>query len=133
MTNEQEQLTQDEKIKFIKAILQNDEVSTDTELINHFMKELNITKEEASFYLSQRNDALNNIDFDLELKQIQEKGINNNREVRNKDKKVCWLCGSKNLMTSKEEGIYFCMNCKTKNDFNNETKQTAEELLRSLE
>ena len=61
------QTNETEKTTYIKSILQNDEVSTDKELINLFMGELNITEKEAVFYVSQRDKALNIIEFDLSL------------------------------------------------------------------
>ncbi|MFH7836321.1 MAG: hypothetical protein QXL51_06970 [Candidatus Aenigmatarchaeota archaeon] len=53
------------KQKWIAATLSNDETSTDEELINYFMREGEMSKEEASFYVKQRNRFLQ--DFTAEL------------------------------------------------------------------
>ncbi|MEM5783374.1 MAG: hypothetical protein QXX01_03380 [Candidatus Aenigmatarchaeota archaeon] len=53
------------KQKWIAATLSNDETSTDEELVNYFMREGEMSKEEASFYVKQRNRFLQ--DFTAEL------------------------------------------------------------------
>ena len=53
------------KQTWIKATLQNDESSTDEEMIGYFIGEESMSKEEAEFYVNQREEALNSISFDL--------------------------------------------------------------------
>ena len=55
-------------IKYINAILLNDESSTDDELINLFMGELKINKELSKKIVSYRNNAL--IDFKFNIKSF---------------------------------------------------------------
>lgn len=45
-------------LNWVEATLLNDENSSDDDMHDHFMKEGCMTKEEADFYISQRNDAL---------------------------------------------------------------------------
>lgn len=47
-----------EDIRWIQAVLVNDENSTDEELKEYFMTEGNMSKEEAKHYVKQRDDAL---------------------------------------------------------------------------
>ena len=56
----------DKDIKWIKAVLQNDENSTDDELKQYF-KENGLTDLEIIKILNQRERALNNIEFELYL------------------------------------------------------------------
>ena len=61
----QQQLTQ-EDWTFINAVMSNDEVSTDEELIAHFKKELDIRGKLAGEIVSFRDKALNELDFSIE-------------------------------------------------------------------
>ena len=57
--------TEQESLNWISATLLNDEFSTDKEMINYFI-ENGLSKEEAVFYVNQRNNALNNpLSFEL--------------------------------------------------------------------
>ena len=59
----------EETIKWIKATLLNDEVSTDEELEYYFVKE-GLTEREAEFYVKQRDRALlNDLEFELEVQK----------------------------------------------------------------
>ena len=51
--------------KWISATLQNDENSSDKEMISYFMKEGKMPKKEAEFYVEQREKAMNDIDYEL--------------------------------------------------------------------
>ena len=56
--------------KWVKAILVNDEGSTDEELKEHFIKEGKLTRDEADFYINQRNAALKDpLNFKLTIYQ----------------------------------------------------------------
>lgn len=44
--------------EYIETILSNDEVSTDEELINLFMRELKITKEKSIYLVSKRKNYI---------------------------------------------------------------------------
>ena len=55
---------EDKDIKWIKAVLQNDENSTTEELITYFAKN-GLTPLEIAKVLNQRKEALNNIKFKL--------------------------------------------------------------------
>ena len=46
------------RLRWIEAILVNDEASTDSELIQGFMKEGRLSRKEAIFYVKQRGKAL---------------------------------------------------------------------------
>jgi hypothetical protein len=46
------------KIEAIKQILANDEASTDAELVEHFMTEFQMSREEALAWVAKRNDYL---------------------------------------------------------------------------
>lgn len=52
-------MDQNQVEQFIDAILCNDEVSTDEELVEHFMQELNIQKDEAEKIVAKRDEKLN--------------------------------------------------------------------------
>jgi len=53
-------------INFINSCLVNDEYSTDEEMENHFIKELNISKDLAEEIISHRQEALlNELNFDI--------------------------------------------------------------------
>jgi hypothetical protein len=70
MNTEQLTQTEEQKLKWISAILLNDENSTDKEMKEYFIKE-GLTEKEADFYLSQRNDALLNcLDFELKVYEM---------------------------------------------------------------
>jgi polyhydroxyalkanoate synthesis regulator phasin len=45
-------------LEWINAILHNDEVSTDQELVEHFVKEGNLTEDEAKRFVAQRDKCL---------------------------------------------------------------------------
>ena len=55
-----------EDFTFINAVMCNDEVSPNEELISHFQKELAISKRLAVKIVSFRGKALNELDFDIE-------------------------------------------------------------------
>ena len=104
------QTNETEKTTYIKSILQNDEVSTDKELINLFMGELNITEKEAVFYVSQRDKALNIIEFDLKpfvTNETQTEKITQEEQV----KMIC-KCGHNKLYHEKNGCIGMMCNCK---------------------
>lgn len=46
------------RMQWIEATLLNDETATDEEMTEYFMKEGQCSKEEAEFYVAQRNNAL---------------------------------------------------------------------------
>lgn len=50
--------TSQDKLRWINTTLANDEVSTDEELIQHFMKEGKMDREEAAYYVSKRSEVL---------------------------------------------------------------------------
>lgn len=50
--------------KWIKATLSNDEYSTDEEMVEYFMTEGKLTKEEAQKWVAQRSFYMNNIVMD---------------------------------------------------------------------
>lgn len=50
-----------ETVSWIKDILSNDEVSTDDDLITHFMEEGRVPLDEAKLWVSRRAFYLNNI------------------------------------------------------------------------
>ena len=56
----------EELLKWVNAILHNDEASTDKELIEHFTKN-GLTQQEAQKVVSQRNQCLNDNSYEVEL------------------------------------------------------------------
>jgi len=72
--------------KWIEATLVNDESSNDNELINYFIKEGNMGKEEAEFYVNQRNNALkNSLNFKLKKYDSDGDGVPNKFDCRPND------------------------------------------------
>ena len=63
-TQKQTKLNEDD-LKYINAILLNDENSTDNELIKLFCDELKINQDLSLKIVSLRNNALININFDI--------------------------------------------------------------------
>ena len=63
-TQKQTKLNEDD-LKYINAILLNDENSTDNELIKLFCDELKINQKLSLKIVSFRNNALININFDI--------------------------------------------------------------------
>jgi hypothetical protein len=55
-----------ELIRWVNAILQNDEASSDEELVKHFI-EGRLTQQEALKAVSQRNKCLNDIFYEISL------------------------------------------------------------------
>jgi len=59
-----------ERADLIAMALVNDESSTDQELADYFMSEFQLSREDAGFYVSQRNRALSeDWQFKLEVKR----------------------------------------------------------------
>lgn len=58
MKGEQNKMTFTKEAKYIAAVLANDEVSTDQELISLFVKEMKMSEKEAKYWVSKRNDYL---------------------------------------------------------------------------
>ena len=56
---------------WISATLQNDESSTDDELISYFIDEGNMERKEAEFYVKQRQDALSSPKFKLKHYKVK--------------------------------------------------------------
>ncbi|HEY0087406.1 MAG TPA: hypothetical protein VGB37_01105 [Candidatus Lokiarchaeia archaeon] len=116
-------------IKFINSILLNDEVSTDKELIKHFIKELGVNKELSKEVVSHRDEALlNPFDFDISeyLKKANASNkVNSNlidKSNINKDKEhycnrhkepfkytlfgfYCVSCYNENLINLRNKGL----------------------------
>lgn len=55
-----------ELVRWVNAILHNDESSTDEELIEHFRKG-GLTQQEAQKAVSQRNECLKDIFYEVEF------------------------------------------------------------------
>ena len=53
-------------LKWVNATLQNDEASSDEELVKHFI-EGGLTQQDAQKVVSQRNKCLNDIFFEVEF------------------------------------------------------------------
>lgn len=58
--NAKENAIDAQKIRAIEAMLANDEASSDAELVEHFMKELGLTQQEAQAWVSKRGQYLKN-------------------------------------------------------------------------
>ena len=71
--------------KWISATLQNDENSSDKEMINYLMKEGKKPRKEAEFYVEQREKALNDIDYNLEKYDKHHKVKKENKREENGD------------------------------------------------
>lgn len=54
-------LASSQQEKAIKAILANDEASSDQQLIDHLVKEIGISREEAKRWVAKRSQFLNRI------------------------------------------------------------------------
>ncbi len=50
-----------DKEQWVKAVLSNDEVSSDEELVDHFVQEGGLIKEEAEGWVAKRSFYLNNL------------------------------------------------------------------------
>ena len=59
-----QRLIQNKQERWIKAVLCNDEHSSDEELVDWFMREGKLTEEEARAWVSKRSLYLNNIVLD---------------------------------------------------------------------
>jgi len=70
------------KEDFATSTLLNDENSTDKELVEHFMKEGPMSKEEAEHYVSQRDDALSSTDLQWEAKPYKKKESGSSKESK---------------------------------------------------
>ena len=73
------------KERFVESSLVNDENGTDKEIRDHFVSELNISKEEADFYVSQRDDAFKD-PMGFKLKPYTEKKSNPEEQKALNDK-----------------------------------------------
>lgn len=55
------------KYNWIAATLANDENSTDTELLEYFIKEGKMKRDEAEYYVKQRDKFLNDLNAKLDI------------------------------------------------------------------
>lgn len=109
--------------EWIEGVLVNDEVSSDEEIKDYFIKEGNMSEKEADFYIKQRNKALfNPLGFKLIKYRRQNKMID--KIIRDENRKKmfesetdfivdrCIFCESKNIIITNRFGNAFkCEDC----------------------